>query len=367
MKCKIQKIDAANTGRIIAVSDIHGHAHYLEGVLKKVNFCAQDTLVIVGDMIEKGPESLKTVRYIMKLREENPNVYAVMGNVDYWRLYQFYHDVPADFLGMLRWTKRVWENGFFLDILNELGVELNEITEENMESLRSAIRSQFSEELDFLWNLPTVLSVGNYVFVHAGIPTDDLNALQNADAGQCMKTDAFLTEAKSFEKNVVVGHWPVYLYRDEDCVSPIFDGRRHIISIDGGCGLRYGAQLNALIIPDPEAGMGDVAYAAYDDYPVLIAPAAQKAREKTVLIRYFDCEAELLEDRGDVVCLRQISSGKEFIAPKSFLYESDGKLCCSSCSDACLEAAAGDRLSVIEETSIGYIAKKDGLIGWYYK
>ena len=79
MKCKIQKIDRTESeGRIIAVSDIHGYAHYLKGVLKKAEYSIEDTLVVVGDLIDKGPYSLQTVRYIMKLREENPNVYAIM-------------------------------------------------------------------------------------------------------------------------------------------------------------------------------------------------------------------------------------------------------------------------------------------------
>ena len=64
MKCRIREIDnTKNIGRIIAVSDIHGHAHYLEGVLKKANYSVKDTLVVVGDLIDKGPYSLK--RFVM--------------------------------------------------------------------------------------------------------------------------------------------------------------------------------------------------------------------------------------------------------------------------------------------------------------
>ena len=56
MKCRIQKIsNTESIGRIIAVSDIHGHAHYLDGVLKKAEYSSEDTLVVVGDLIDKGP------------------------------------------------------------------------------------------------------------------------------------------------------------------------------------------------------------------------------------------------------------------------------------------------------------------------
>lgn len=44
---------------------------------------------------------------------------------------------------------------------------------------------------------------------------------------------------------------------------------------------------------------------------------------------------------------------------------SNGKMCCSDCSDAYLEINKGDKLSVIVETKLGYIVKKKGVIGWY--
>lgn len=370
MKCRIKEIkNTEEIGRILVVSDIHGCVHYLEGVLKKAGYTPQDTLVIVGDMIEKGPESLKTVRCILDLQKENPKVYAVMGNVDCHRVGEIYNDSPegmADFLGTLKWTKRVWKRGLFLDMLEELGIDLEKIREEDMPQIRVQIRQHFSEELEFMWNLPTILSLGKYLFVHAGVPTDCLSELEKTDAFGCMKIDAFLDTARKFEKTVVVGHWPVSLYRtDVDSMNPIFDYEKRIISIDGGCALKYGEQLNALLIPGPDADMEEVTYIAYDDYPVLIAAKAQKARARTITIRYFDCEVELLEDLGDLVLLRQISSGRTFRAPKHFLYFNGGKTFCSDINDECLAVETGDKLSVVAETSDGYIVKKDGVMGWY--
>lgn len=367
MKCKIQEVaDLENIGRMLVVSDIHGHVHHLKGVLKKAGYTGSDTLVVVGDLIDKGPESLETVRYIMKLREENPKIYVTMGNVDHLRLDRFFNGEPEEFLELLRWTKEVWKTGFFLEILDELGMEVDDLAEENMEEVRRQIKKDFSEELGFLWNLPTILSIGNYIFVHAGIPTENLEKLKNVDAVKCMKVDAFLHTDVSFEKNVVVGHWPVCLYRDDiDCMNPIFDYQKHMIAIDGGCGLKHGAQLNALIIPGPEADIRKVTYTAYDDYPLLIAPLSQDAKEKTTVIRYFDSEVEVLEDRGDVLYLRHISTGANLFVPKNFVYYAKEKAHCDDCNDAYLEIKEGDVLSVIADTSAGYIVKKEGVMGWY--
>ena len=370
MNCRIQEINTSdNIGRIIALSDIHGYAHYLDGVLEKTDYSVQDTVVIIGDMIEKGPESLKTVRRIMELRENNPKVYVVMGNVEYHRISRFYNDSPegiAEFFEMLRWTQKVWKRSLFLDMLDELGISLDNICSENMASVKQQIYSQYAKELDFLWNLPTVLAIGKYIFVHGGIPTDCLQELENTAALTYMKMDAFLKTDVSFHRTVVVGHWPVYHYReDEDCLNPLFDYQKNIVAIDGGCALKHGNQLNALIIPRPDADIRELEYISYDDYPVITAPKSQKAKEWSVRLRYFDCEVEILEDHGDVVTLRHIRSGKTFVVPKTYLYFSQGKVCCSDCSDAYLAIEQGDTLSVIAETSVGSIVKKNGVIGWY--
>ena len=55
-----RKITLPQNKRILAVSDIHGHRAWLEKLLKKVRFTSDDVLFIVGDIVEKGPESLNT-------------------------------------------------------------------------------------------------------------------------------------------------------------------------------------------------------------------------------------------------------------------------------------------------------------------
>ena len=49
---RIQTVPAPR-GRVIALSDVHGHARYLRGVLEKLRPAADDALVIVGDLLEK--------------------------------------------------------------------------------------------------------------------------------------------------------------------------------------------------------------------------------------------------------------------------------------------------------------------------
>ena len=68
--------------RVIAVSDVHGNLPYLKGLLKKVGFSPDDVLILVGDLLEKGRDSLATLRYVMELQKKY-TVYPLCGNCDY--------------------------------------------------------------------------------------------------------------------------------------------------------------------------------------------------------------------------------------------------------------------------------------------
>jgi len=75
---------AAEPGRrVIVVSDIHGNLPYFKGLLEKLSFTGKDILIIDGDFLEKGPDSIGTLHAIMDLGRTG-NVYTVLGNCDEW-------------------------------------------------------------------------------------------------------------------------------------------------------------------------------------------------------------------------------------------------------------------------------------------
>lgn len=73
----IQQIHPSPDQRLLVVSDVHGHLRWLKELLKKMAYGGNDVLVIVGDLVDKGPESLGTVRYVMELCRQRP-VYVTM-------------------------------------------------------------------------------------------------------------------------------------------------------------------------------------------------------------------------------------------------------------------------------------------------
>lgn len=63
---------------IYAMSDIHGMYDKFKQMLEKINFSDEDTLYILGDIVDRGPNPIAVLKDIM----DRQNVYPVMGNHD---------------------------------------------------------------------------------------------------------------------------------------------------------------------------------------------------------------------------------------------------------------------------------------------
>ena len=140
--------------RTIVISDIHGHRAWLEKLLKKVDFSEKDILIIVGDMIEKGPESLNTIRYIMELCEKY-TVYPMMGNVDLWRIQMLLTEdgsLDQELYETNERMRQYWKATFFQDFCREAGVSVK--TPEEIPAAREAVVAKFQKELTFMKELP---------------------------------------------------------------------------------------------------------------------------------------------------------------------------------------------------------------------
>jgi len=359
---RIEKLNIEPGKRILAVSDIHGCLDYLRGALEKVHFSDDDILFIVGDIIEKGPDSLGTLRYIMELCKKG-NVVPLIGNVDASRL--IYIDRLSENADMLFdyivWM-RTWHASFYDQLALECGYNINSV-EDLLES-KNAVLERFEEELSFLTSLPTVVETQNYVFVHGGLAEKDVDANKDKDLFELLKRDAFMTGTKHhFDKYVVVGHWPVTLYGSAiPQFDPIFDQEKKIISIDGGCGIKDECQMNVLVIPDINCAPDDISFVSYDELPTIRALTAQKPSSDSLLINWLCRKIRIIERGEEFSLIEHEKSGRRLYIPNTYL-KSDTD--CRDYTDYMLPVEAGDRLSLITKTSKGCIAKKDGVVGWY--
>lgn len=69
-----------------AIGDVQGCFDELQLLLQKIHFNEKDKVYFVGDLVNRGPQSLEVLRFIKNL----PNATAVLGNHDFHLLALFY-------------------------------------------------------------------------------------------------------------------------------------------------------------------------------------------------------------------------------------------------------------------------------------
>jgi serine/threonine protein phosphatase 1 len=65
--------------RIIAIGDIHGHAEALAALIRRINLQSSDTLVLLGDYVDRGPDSRGVLDQLLDL-EGRYRLIPLMGN-----------------------------------------------------------------------------------------------------------------------------------------------------------------------------------------------------------------------------------------------------------------------------------------------
>lgn len=373
----IQQLTLPEHKRILVTSDIHGHLTLLKKLLEKAGFSRDYILVIAGDLVEKGPESLRTLRYVMNLREEygEDKVIVLPGNVDLWRI-QMLEDLDGESSeAFYRYLERMrdWKGTSLYDeVALELGIRLD--SPEQTVAAKAMILERCSREFGFLRSLPAVVETQRYIFVHSGLPVsdrpEDLATLKDRNIYDVLKYDAFLSSGRSFQKYVVAGHWPVCLYDDRiPQANPILDRERHIISIDGGCGLKKDGQLNMLIIPDIHCNVEEISSISCDGFEVFTALDFQEASEDSIHIHWGDNRIRILQKGKTYSQVEHISSGYRLKLNNQYilnLQERSGEADCDDYTDYRLPVKPGDRLSLVCRTQDGCLVKKDGVTGWYH-
>ena len=91
------------------MSDIHGNQARFEDVMRKINLQPEDTLYILGDVIDRFPDGIKMIRQFMKM----PNVKMLLGNHEHMMLEALYYPIVV---------KKPWdtENSIVIQSLNHL-------------------------------------------------------------------------------------------------------------------------------------------------------------------------------------------------------------------------------------------------------
>ena len=176
------------------VSDIHGYYELFLRLLEKIGFSDADELYVLGDVIDKGKDSVRLIKHIM----EAENIHMIIGNHEHSLLYEYHslmEDSPEDFGAVLDRLQSRFE--------------------------RDDERLTF-EMLDWLERLPYYIEGEDFIAVHAGIPVDSTGrVISPADAlpEQLIYDRVFKdpTFAPRGDKCVIFGHTPT-MYISEKAV-----------------------------------------------------------------------------------------------------------------------------------------------------
>lgn len=177
------------------IADIHGQYAMLLDMLEQIDLGPSDQLYVLGDLTDRGPDSLAVVRYIMS----QSNVQVIRGNHDQMLL-NYFADKPG---AEERWMR----NG-------------GQVTLDALLSIPSEERNAI---LDWLASLPLYLLLDKYILVHAGLRmrphesvTDLLNQ-QELDDLIWIRDDFYLRAAVD-QHVVIFGHTRTpRLYGNEIC------------------------------------------------------------------------------------------------------------------------------------------------------
>lgn len=211
---------------IYAISDIHGCWDKYRKLLKKINFGPNDTLYVLGDVIDRGPDGFK----IMLDMARRPNVINLMGNHEAMAVQALSHILCA--------------------VLQVSSSALLEAAEEDVElwfynggelSLADFLwlnDGQTQIVWDYMRDMPLYQEITaggqKFVLVHSGLenfsPSRPLSDYAPKEILWCRPEE---DTAYYPDKYVVFGHTPVQLLK-ADAPAKIYR-RNNLIDIDCGC------------------------------------------------------------------------------------------------------------------------------------
>jgi serine/threonine protein phosphatase 1 len=219
--------------RTLAISDIHGERQRFERLLDEVHYdpTADDNLILLGDYVDRGPDSRGVVELVIGLRDEGATV--LMGNHEQMMLDAFAGEPGA--------IERWFNNGgqATLRSYGHRAATARRIPR----TLRRTPR--IVEHLEFLAELDYFHETDDAVFVHGGVDPDvELADLAETDPDTLLWIRDRFFRRYAGAKTVVFGHTATpFIHGSPD----VYFGDNQVIGIDGGA--VYGGPLHCLELP----------------------------------------------------------------------------------------------------------------------
>lgn len=221
---------------IYVVSDIHGYYDKYIDVLNNINLQDNDTLYVLGDVVDKGKYGCKILLDMMK----HHNIIPLLGNHD---------NMAKTFL-----SKLIDKNTDFNEMDTSFKRDMMEwIRYEGKNTFNEFKKLSHDDRLNVLRYLETFklyeeINVNNkdYILVHAGLDNFKITKrLQDYTIDEMIWAETDYDKMYFKDKILITGHTPVSAILFDKNADKIYKKNNHI-AIDCGCG--YGKKLGVLCL-----------------------------------------------------------------------------------------------------------------------
>ncbi|KQC06990.1 MAG: metallophosphatase [Smithella sp. SDB] len=207
--------------KIFAIGDIHGCLEKLKELMSRIDIDGRnDTLIFIGDFIDRGRFSKEVIDYILRLQSKYKKMICLLGNHE--RMFLNYLEGVDEDMYLV--------NGG-INTLHSYGISLYDDIKKRKSKIPADHQSFFQSLLPYY-------EKGKYIFVHAGLNPDVPLAEQGMYDLLWVRYE-FIESKKDMGKIVIFGHTPVG-------EKPLI--RKNKIGIDTG--VVYGGKLTCIELPD---------------------------------------------------------------------------------------------------------------------
>lgn len=201
-----------------AISDIHGNYRTFLRALEAIQLSPNDELFLLGDYVDKGPNSRKLINHILQLEQDGYQVNCLLGNHEVYMLNGMeIQEDPSYFTNWLRAGGRTTLPNYLLDEEAKL------------------LHADIQVHLEWMKERPVLIETEDYLLVHAGF---------NFRSPDPFKDTAAMLQIRNWyddinlgwlgDRCIVHGHTPMR----KDAILSQQNSQQHklpVFNIDGGC------------------------------------------------------------------------------------------------------------------------------------
>lgn len=184
-------------GNVWAIGDVHGYSDTLLALLDSLNLSSRDRVVLLGDLVDRGPRSCEVIR----IARENPQIFSVLGNHEEMMLNSF----DVDNIETMTAQQTNW---FYVGGRATNQSYIDEFTNSQGQIDDFDLRMRVGKDLAWLDSLPHHIVLDDFRLVHAGYsPWDGDLDLQSTDTLMWIRGEFHNSITPVDEKRTVVfGH-----------------------------------------------------------------------------------------------------------------------------------------------------------------